>query len=436
MKKALAILLAVTLALSASVIGISAAETPSFTFSLKIDGASEKTVSPGDIVTVVFSIERTDASLPYTMHAFQNEIRYDSTFFALVEDSFMLKSGVDTNNVSITPYAREQYIHHLSLSGGSSWNAKTIVGTFQLRVIGQNGASVLRNLDCSISRPDGKGSYPISTEDVTVIISDNCTVTFDSCGGSTIPPKTVTRGKTLLRPSSPERDGWIFTGWYTDVDCQTPWYFSDTVEGNLHLYAGWAKNGASPAEKILPFTDVKKADWFHESIDYAYQNGLMNGVSSTAFAPQETTTRAMIVTILWRLEGSPPMSDQTAFLDVPRNQWFSHAIAWASSSGIVNGYSETQFGPNDNITREQLVTILYRYTKQKGKISAETTKASLAHFTDCASVNAYAIDAMQWAYAQGVIQGIDSTTLRPQGEATRAQTATFFMRFVKSILNT
>ncbi len=147
-----------------------------------------------------------------SLRAFQNETRYDSTFFEIVEDSFLLRDGIETSNIAVSTHEREQYVNYLSLSGGTKWNAKTVVGSFQMRVIGKAGASVLRNMDCSVSCPDGSGSYRVTAEDVTVIISDRCTVHFDARGGSSTAAKTVTHGKALARPTDPVREGWRFTG--------------------------------------------------------------------------------------------------------------------------------------------------------------------------------------------------------------------------------
>ena len=182
----------------------------------------------------------------------------------------------------------------------------------------------------------------------------------------------------------------------------------------------------------LPFTDVAADAWYYDAVEYVYDNDLMNGTSSTVFAPNATLTRGMLATVLWRMEGSPVVNYALPFEDVSGDQWYTEAIRWAASVGVVNGTSATTYAPNANITREQLATMLYRYAAYKsGSVS---TSASLSGFTDAGSVSDYAADAMEWAVAEEIIGGMTSTTLVPQGSATRAQTATMLMRYCENVL--
>ena len=408
-------------------VGVSASE-PTFCFALQVDGNAEKQVSTGDIITVVFTLERTDSTDSYTMYAMQNEIRYDSTFLELVEDSFLVKDGVVTNDMHLNEYEREFYMNFLSMSGGTDWNAKTNVGSFQMRVIGTSGASLVSSQDCGVSYADGNGSYPLTASDVVIIVSDDCSVIFDSNGGSAVPLQTVKRNSKAVEPIVPVRDGYTFTGWYTDIDCESKWDFSEPINYNLRLYAGWERK----AEKTdsLPFTDISTTDWYYNSVCYVYNNGLMNGVTDTAFTPDTATSRAMLVTILWRMEGSPVVNYFMQFEDVLQEQWYTEAIRWAASTGIVNGYSNTKFGVNDSITREQMATILYRYAISKGFALFDNTYVS--SFGDAAKVSTWAYDALNWSVGNGLIQGVGNNTLNPQGTATRAQTATILMRFCEA----
>ena len=180
----------------------------------------------------------------------------------------------------------------------------------------------------------------------------------------------------------------------------------------------------------MPFTDVSSNEWYYDAVKYVYDNGMMNGIDSTTFSPNNTTTRGMIVTILHRLEGEPSAA-AAGFTDVASGQWYTDAIAWAAANDIVNGYSETEFGPNDTITREQMAAILYRYASFKGY--DVTATASLSDYTDAALISGYATAAMQWANAEGLITGVTNTTLNPQGNATRAEVATILMRFCETI---
>ena len=177
----------------------------------------------------------------------------------------------------------------------------------------------------------------------------------------------------------------------------------------------------------LPFTDVPENAWYYDAVVYAYENGLMSGTSATTFSPNAQTTRGMIVTILYRLEGNPNVTAAGGFTDVAGQMYYADAVAWAAANGIVNGYNDTTFGPNDPITREQMAAILYRYAQYKGMDT--TAAAELTGYTDAGSVSAYAEPAMAWACGEGLISGTSATTLSPLGTATRAQVVTILMRF-------
>ena len=194
--------------------------------------------------------------------------------------------------------------------------------------------------------------------------------------------------------------------------------------------ASFAKDDA-PVETGLPFTDVKADDWFYEAVKYAYDNKLMDGTSSTTFAPLMTTNRAMIVTILWRQAGSPVVNYAMNFGDVESGVWYTEAVRWAAAEGIVKGYSDTVFAPDDTVTREQLATILYRYAGYKEcDVSA---KGDLTTFADGSTVSTWAADGMTWAVGAQLITGKDGGKLDPTGTATRAEVATILMRFCENV---
>ena len=182
---------------------------------------------------------------------------------------------------------------------------------------------------------------------------------------------------------------------------------------------------------VDPFVDVSIDSWYADAVQYVYENGMMSGTSETTFSPDLTTTRGMIVTILYRMENEPAVTGTTAFTDVAADQYYANAVAWAAQNGIVSGTTATTFAPNSAITREQMAAILYRYAQFKGyDVSA---KADLSVYTDAASVGAYAVDAMAWANGAGLITGTSATTLTPAGNATRAQVAAILMRFGENI---
>lgn len=177
------------------------------------------------------------------------------------------------------------------------------------------------------------------------------------------------------------------------------------------------------------FDDVARYDWYSDAVDYVVREGLFEGVSEDLFDPNGNMTRAMLVTVLWRLEGSPKIYSYAGFDDVARGTWYTTAVAWAEKYDIVEGISETKFAPNASITREQLATILYRYADYKGL--GLDLDADLSGYTDAGKISDYAKDGMQWAVTYGLMQGMTQKTLAPQGTATRAQVATMLMRFAE-----
>ena len=180
----------------------------------------------------------------------------------------------------------------------------------------------------------------------------------------------------------------------------------------------------------LPFTDVPEDAWYADAAAYVYEHGLMAGTSATAFGPDTTTSRSMIATILWRMAGSPVVNYAMDYTDVAQDQWYSEAIRWAASEGIVGGYGNGLFGTNDPITREQFAVMLYRYAQEQGYDVSVGEDTNILSYTDVADLSEYAISAMQWAVGAGIINGTgDGSTLTPQGQATRAQTAVMLMRF-------
>lgn len=183
-----------------------------------------------------------------------------------------------------------------------------------------------------------------------------------------------------------------------------------------------------PASLLI---DVDKNAWYHKSVDYMIENGMMNGTSETTFLPDSAVTRGMIVEILYRLEGEPGVKIAAEFSDVADGQYYADAVAWAAGNEIVTGYSKEKFGPDDAITREQLAAILYRYAQYKNIDVTRT--ADLSGYTDTAQISAYAETAVKWANAEGLITGVTDTMLKPAGTATRAQAAEILMRFCEHI---
>lgn len=258
--------------------------------------------------------------------------------------------------------------------------------------------------------------------------STTYTLTFETNGGSAISKVTKNKGTTIdLAQYAPTKSGATFEGWYADKGLAKK-ITSVKLDANTTVYAKWTEAPVSG----LPFGDVKTADWFYNDVKYVYEKGMMAGTAADVFAPNATTTRAMIVTILYRLEGSPAVTGTSAFVDVPVGQWYTDAVNWAAANQIVKGTSATTFAPNDSITREQMAAILYRYAQYKGY--DVTKKADLSGYSDNGQVSAYAKDALAWANAAKLINGVTNTTLAPQGNATRAQVSAILHRFCDGVV--
>lgn len=194
------------------------------------------------------------------------------------------------------------------------------------------------------------------------------------------------------------------------------------------LLPGTALAAAGPN----PFWDIPASHWAHDEVTYVYENDLMNGTSSTHFSPDARTTRAQVVTVLYRLAGQPAADWANPFWDVPASAWFHDAVTWAWENDITGGVSSTHFGAGNAVTREQLAAFLYRYAQDQGYDTS--ARADLSGYSDAGLVSSYATEALSWANATGLITGTTATTLSPQGSATRAQVATILSRFCQDVI--
>ena len=261
-------------------------------------------------------------------------------------------------------------------------------------------------------------------------------------------PTSYVEGTVTVLPTNVTKPGYTFLGWFTAYSGGVQVKQIEATEtGEKTFYARWQKNvlppppitpgtpsapvtPAKPAAPVgLPFADVSGSDWFYNDVRYVYEKGIMDGTGIDRFSPNAPLTRAMIVTILYRMAGSPSVSGSSDFTDVAAGKWFAKAVAWAAANGIVNGYGSGLFGPNDPVTREQLAAILYRYAVYGG-MTAVTLEENLGSFADTAQLSAYAIQAMNWAVGQGLINGSGSN-LVPKAQATRAQVAAIIHRYLE-----
>ena len=281
------------------------------------------------------------------------------------------------------------------------------------------------------------GETPVETWSIT-FVTDGGTINGEY-------PTTYTKGTVTVLPTDVTKPSYTFLGWFTAYTGGVQVRQIEATEtGDKTFYARWQKTvlppppvtpgtpvtPARPAAPVgLPFADVSGSDWFYNDVRYVYEKGIMDGTGADRFSPNAPLTRAMIVTILYRMAGSPSVSGSSDFTDVAAGKWFAKAVAWAAANGIVNGYGDSLFGPNDPVTREQLAAILYRYAVYGG-MTAVTLEENLGSFADTAQLSAYAIQAMNWAVGQGLINGSGSN-LVPKAQATRAQVAAIIHRYLE-----
>ncbi len=253
--KRISTLLLVLLMFSTILLPISAnADGITYAFSLLVNGQDTVEVNTGDIITLTLQLHRTDEAAPYSMYGMQAELRYDSSFLALVENSNNTYQGVSVKDISVTENYRELYMNFLSMSGGTQWDSETVVGTVQFKVIGESGVTKITNEDFLVSLSDGSGSYPCTSNEVLLILTTDCTLRFMSSGGSEVAEQIVQYGEKGDKPTEPVRDGFRFEGWYTDIHLTDEWDFDvDTVQGNMTLYAKWSEGEDVVVENIVQF---------------------------------------------------------------------------------------------------------------------------------------------------------------------------------------
>lgn len=248
-------------------------------------------------------------------------------------------------------------------------------------------------------------------------------------GGGTI---SVDKGRNQTFTFTPN-PGYRVSNVYVDgeyVSSDSSYTFKDVVQTHK-LRVEFARGGITlvyPAYWANPFTDIRPGDWFYDSVKFMNANGLMQGTSGHTYSPRATTTRAMIVTILYRLEGTPAVSGGNPFYDVNPNAYYANAIAWAAKYGIVSGYGDGSFRPDGLITREQMAAILYRFSVYRGYDTSRQSNLRFG-FTDYNRINSYAVIPLSWAHANGIVTGTTASTMSPDKTASRAEVTAILARF-------
>lgn len=304
--------------------------------------------------------------------------------------------------------------------------------TFYIELSGATQYPDLSAASGYVLTDDGNGTYSVSKQDQGGTVDPRYIIYVERSdnGSVSVWPGTAAAGTVVTVNVKPD-EGYVLDELVVtdsigrELDAQ----YKGSGKYTFKMPASWVKIEASFRTRRMPFADVAENAWYTDAVRYVYEHDLMDGIGSTTFAPDATTSRAMIATILWRMAGSPAVNGSIGFSDVADGQWYSEAIRWAASEGIVDGYGNGSFGPDDPITREQFAAMLWRYAESAGYDVSIGESTNILSYADAMNVSEYAIPAMQWACGSGVITGISEATLVPRGEATRAQAATMLMRF-------
>ena len=301
--------------------------------------------------------------------------------------------------------------------------------------IGWSGTDLSGSDNLTVTIPTGS----IGNRSYTAHWSLNTySITYDLDGGTAFGnPDSYTVESAAITLNEPTKAGYVFTGWSgTDLvgeDNLTVTIPAGSI-GDRRYTAHWDFDPAIIAAALNPtpnadFLDVSRVDWFYYDVRYVCENGLMNGTSRNRFSPYGTATRGMLVTILYRMENEPRCFGSAAFSDVKPGAYYEKAVIWASQNGIVSGYTDGTFRPDAPVTREQLASILYRYTLYRGQDVSAGETTSLTGYGDAQAVSSYALPAMRWACGTGILQGANGK-LNPSGLATRAQLAAMLHRYL------
>lgn len=263
------------------------------------------------------------------------------------------------------------------------------------------------------------------------------TVTFETNGGNKINSVKVNKNGTLSKPTEPTKDGYTFDGWYSDKECKTAYDFGESVTKSITLYAKWVEKETEPTEPVTPkwenpFGDVKKSDWFYNAVADVASKGIVAGISDTAYEPNGTLTRAMFVTMLHRYAGEPVVNFAMSYTDIGEN-WYTEAVRWASSTGVVKGFDNNSFRPDDSITREQAAAMLQRYAEFAKESNPLWNETNILSYDDFDTISEWAIPAIQWAVGAGVMKGRTDMTIDPSENITRAEIAQMLVNYMGAV---
>ncbi len=366
------------------------------------------------------------------------KVKFGKAVKGLTENNFEVKNGSETVTIASVSPSEDNKIYTINgkFDVDTTYTVNVLCPADSVYDISGSDLKVKPSKSSSSSGGGGGGSATVSY-----------TVSFDTNGANKIDSVKVTKNSTVKEPSAPVKDGFKFDGWYTDKECNTLYDFSQRVNKSFTLYAKWtakdesdnvdgkdndSKDNNTPGgANENPFIDVKENDWFYDNVMYVVKNKIMSGTDENIFDPNGLVTRAMLVTVLWRADGMPQTDYIIPFSDVGADDYYTEAVRWAASEGIVNGISEKEFAPNRNITREQIATIMFRYAKYKKYDVLAGEDTNILSYTDAESISEYAVPAIQYAVGAGLMNGKTNNTINPQDNATRAEIAAIMQRFLK-----
>lgn len=365
-------------------------------------------------------------------------VKLDKAVPGLTANNFVVRSGDE--NIALTEVTASSDNKTYTLKGSFSTSVTYTVG---ISLEGTESDATHEIISEALSIKPSSGSTGGGGGGGGGSVATTYTVTFETNGGNKIDSVKVSKNGILSKPTEPTKEGFDFDGWYTDKALKTAYDFDTKVTKSFTLYAKWTEKATEPVEPTEPigstapewknpFTDVKKSDWFYTNVEYAVNNKLMNGTTATTFAPNESLTRGMLVAILYRAEGEPAVNKSIPFSDVDANTYYSNAVVWAQQNGIVNGVTENEFAPENNITREQIAAIMFRFAKYKGYDVSVGESTNILSYTDAESISEYAISAMQYAVGSGLMKGKTETSINPQDNATRSEIAAILQRFLEA----
>ena len=357
-----------------------------------------------------------------------------STLSALQSDGTDEVTEADGNcwMLAVTPESESTAYHAVAYAVVEGQTFYSDVKTVRLSEM-ENGVSLIASL--------GDVTVPTS------ISAGLCAVTFEANGGEgAMAPQGFVNGRAeALNANTFTREGYAFSGWSTSENGSVAYTDgqSVTLSADTTLYAQWKSAGSTvtpggtedaPAEEdddcpLANFTDLDETKWYHDGVHWALENGVMAGVGDRKFEPSSPATRAMIAQILWNMEGQPVVNYVLEYSDVVNEKWYTKAVRWAASEGVMSGYGNGLFGTEDNVTREQLVTILYNNAKVQGMDVSVGEDTNILDYDDAFEVSDWAVSAMQWAVGSGLVTGRTATTLNPKDSASRAEIATIVMRY-------